>query len=49
MPAIILARRFARNELTERGSRPCLDLVDLKEYLAALELLDISIIRHADE
>jgi hypothetical protein len=49
MPAIILARRFARNELTERGSRPCLDLVDLKEYLAALELLDISLIRHADE
>lgn len=45
MPAIILARRFARDELTERGAQPCLDLIDLQEYLAALEPLDISVIR----
>lgn len=49
MPAIILARRFARNQLIERGARPCLDFIDLQEYLAALELLDISVIRHTDE
>lgn len=45
MPAIILAKRLARGELTERGARPCLDLISLGEFLSALEPLDISIVR----
>jgi len=44
-PAIILAKRLARNELQERGARPCLDLIGLDEFLMALRSLDISIIR----
>ncbi len=44
MPAIIMTRRLARGEVTQRGAMPCLDLVDLDSYLAALEGLDISII-----
>jgi len=45
MPAILLARRLARGDLTERGARPCLDLITLPDYLAALEGLDISVVR----
>ncbi|MBA3510982.1 hypothetical protein [Sphingomonas sp.] len=45
MPAILLARRFARNQLTERGARACLDLIDLEEYLNALAGLDIAVLR----
>jgi len=45
MPAIILAKRLARGELLERGARPCLDLISLDEFVAALKPLDISIIR----
>ena len=48
MPAIILAKRLARGELTERGAQPCLDLIGLGEYLTALEPFDISIIRDAE-
>jgi hypothetical protein len=44
-PAIILAERLARGQLVERGARPCLDLIDLNEFLGAIEHLDISIIR----
>lgn len=46
-PAIILAERLARGGLLERGARPCLDLIDLNEFLAAIEHLDISVIREA--
>ena len=44
MPAILLARRLARGEALAPGARPCLDLIDLGEYLAALEGLDIAVI-----
>lgn len=46
MPAILLARKFARGGLTARGAMPCIDLIGLDEYLAALEGLDITV--HAD-
>jgi len=45
MPAIMLAKRFARAEITARGAMPCLDFIDLESYLAALEGLDISVVR----
>jgi hypothetical protein len=48
MPAIILARRLARGDLTQRGARPCLDLIDLREFLEALQSLDITAIRETD-
>ena len=44
MPAILLARRLAKDEISERGAKPCLDLIDLDTYIAALEGLDVSII-----
>ncbi len=44
MPAILIARRLAGGEAIEPGARPCLDLITLEEYLAALEGLDISVI-----
>ena len=42
-PAIILARKLARDEIGMRGAVPCLDLIGLDEYLAALQGLDISV------
>jgi hypothetical protein len=45
MPAILLARRLARGESTQRGATPCLDLITLTDYLTALDGLDISVIR----
>jgi saccharopine dehydrogenase-like NADP-dependent oxidoreductase len=45
MPAILLARRLAKGEVQQRGASPCVDLIDLDAYLAALEGLDISLIR----
>lgn len=47
MPAILLARKLARGEIDRRGAMPCLDLITLDEYLAALKDLDISVIRDA--
>lgn len=47
MPAILLARRLARGEVTQRGATPCIDLIDLDTYLAALEGMDISVIADA--
>lgn len=46
MPAILLVRKLARGELDRRGATPCVDLIDLPEYLRALDGLDVSI--HAD-
>jgi hypothetical protein len=43
MPAIILTRKLARGEVGIQGAMPCLDLIGLDEYLAALEGLDISV------
>ena len=45
MPAILLARRIAQGNVPDAGARPCLDLISLDEYLAALEGLDIEAIR----
>lgn len=45
MPAILLAQRLARGSITQRGATPCVDLIDLDSYLAALEGLDITVIR----
>lgn len=45
MPAILLTKRLASRAITVTGARPCLDLVDLDTYCAALKELDISIIR----
>lgn len=43
MPAILLARKLARGEVSQRGAMPCMDLIDLDEYLGGLSGLDISI------
>lgn len=42
MPTILLARKLARGEIVRRGALPCVDLIDLREYLKGLEGLDIS-------
>lgn len=42
MPAIILARSIAAGKPPSSGARPCLDLIELDEYLAALAGLDIT-------
>lgn len=47
MPAILLAKRLARNELPQRGARPCLDLISLEEFMGAFEGLDISVVRES--
>src|SRR6516225_9740067 len=36
MPAILLARRLAKRDLLQRGAMPCVDIIDLETYLAAL-------------
>lgn len=45
MPAILLARRLARDGAIQCGAKPCVDLIDLDSYLGALAGLDIEIIR----
>lgn len=40
-PAVVLARKLARGELSERGARPCLDLFSLAEFMSALDGFDI--------
>jgi hypothetical protein len=44
VPAILLARRIAAGEAPAPGARPCLDLVDLDEYLSAIAHLDVTTI-----
>jgi len=44
MPAILLARKLACDALQVRGAMPCVDLISLDEYLAALKGLDISVV-----
>jgi hypothetical protein len=43
-PAILLGKGLATGETSARGARPCLDLIDLETYLAALKGLHISIV-----
>jgi hypothetical protein len=45
-PAILLARGLAQGGVAQRGAMPCLDLIGLDAYLAALAPFDISV--HAD-
>lgn len=45
MPAILIARRLARGAAMPIGARACVDLIDLTEYLGALDGLDITAIR----
>lgn len=47
MPVILIARKLAAGWAPEPGARPCLDVIALDEYLAALQGLDISVIREA--
>lgn len=42
LPAIILARRLAGEQTIEPGARPCLDLINLEELMAAMQPLDIT-------
>ena len=42
MPAILLAKKLARNEISKKGAYPCVGFITLGEYLSALEPLDIS-------
>jgi hypothetical protein len=45
VPAILLARGLASGDMAVRGARPCLGLIGLDAYLAALEGLDISVVK----
>lgn len=42
LPAVVLAKRIASGKPPASGARPCLDLIDLDEYLSALGGLDVS-------
>ena len=44
MPVILIARKLAAGEALAPGARPCLDLIALDEFLAALAGLDVSVI-----
>ncbi len=44
VPAIILAKKLAKGELSLIGSHPCVGLVSLEEYLAELKGFDIEIL-----
>ena len=43
MPAILIARKLAAGEPLDAGARPCLDLITLDEFLAALHGYDVSV------
>lgn len=42
MPAILLARKLANQEIGKTGATPCVDLITLNEYLSALGEMNIS-------
>jgi hypothetical protein len=42
IPAILLARRLARNQTSELGAMPCMGLIGLRDYLDGLADLEIS-------
>lgn len=42
MPAILLAKKLANNEIQGKGAIPCVGIITKKEYLDALGELDIS-------
>lgn len=41
MPAILLAKKLAANELKHRGAQPCVGLISLDDYLHSLKKLTI--------
>ncbi len=41
MPAILLTKKIARDEISKRGAYPCMGFISLDEYLTALKPLDI--------
>jgi hypothetical protein len=43
IPAIVLAKKLARAELSLVGAHPCVGLVSLDEYMAELKAFDITI------
>lgn len=42
MPAILLAKKLANDEIESRGATPCIGIISKKEYLDALGEMDIS-------
>ena len=42
MPAILLAKKLANDEIEDRGAMPCVGMVSRAEYLGALGEMDIS-------
>ncbi|MEN8207254.1 MAG: saccharopine dehydrogenase NADP-binding domain-containing protein [Pseudomonadota bacterium] len=42
MPAILLARKLANQEIGKTGATPCMDLITLNEYLSALGNMNIT-------
>ncbi|MEN8205430.1 MAG: saccharopine dehydrogenase NADP-binding domain-containing protein [Pseudomonadota bacterium] len=42
MPAILLARKLAKQEIGRTGATPCVDLITLDEYLSALGDINIT-------
>lgn len=42
MPAILLTRKLAANQITERGAQACIGLITLREYLTALDAMAIT-------
>jgi hypothetical protein len=40
-PAIIMAKKFANNQIDEVGAKPCVDIIILDEYLENLGKLNI--------
>ncbi len=42
MPAILITKKIANEEITETGAKACIGLISKQEYLEALESLDIS-------
>ena len=42
MPAILMAKKLAANDVAERGAYPCVGFISLDEYLGALHDLDIT-------
>jgi saccharopine dehydrogenase-like NADP-dependent oxidoreductase len=42
MPAILLAKKLANNEIRDRGATPCVGIISKEEYLDALGDMDIS-------
>ena len=42
MPAILLAKKLVADEINTKGAMPCMGLITLSEYLAALEPMNIT-------